>query len=654
MSRSESTPTPDGIRALSPDLANQPENKYRSLFESLDIGFCLCELLVDDAGRPFDYRFLEVNPVFAEQTGLKDAAGKTALELVPNLEPSWIELYGRVALTGEPAHFEQGSDAMGRWFDVRASRIGAPGQRRFAILFQDISARRNAETQLARALADLRESKSRFDLVRDGAQVGFWFCDLPFDKLIWDDRVKEHFWLPSESDVTIETFYAQLHRDDRERTRLAIDESIANHTQYDIEYRTLSPDGREKWIRAIGRTFYDGELQPIRFDGVTFDISDQKRAEQELLEADRRKDEFLAMLAHELRNPLAPIRHAAQVLKVTVPGDANQQWARDVIERQTQHITQLVDDLLDVSRITQGKIALRPIRLAVASVIERAVEAIRPVAETRGQTLTVTLPEAPLEIEGDSTRLVQVLSNLLNNASKFSHDGGRIAVTTSAEGSQAVIRVTDDGVGIARELLPRVFELFTQADRSLDRSQGGLGIGLTLVRLLVDRHGGTVEASSDGPGRGSEFVVRLPLAAIEGASAVSPAQPPSPDVTHRGPLRVLVVEDNADSAEMLSVMLELHGYETAIASDGLAALEEAQRFQPNAILCDIGLPGMTGYEVAQRVRALPVKVQPRMVALTGYGQDDDRRRAADAGFDHHLVKPVEPQALFALLDSLLD
>jgi len=753
------------------------EEKYRKIFETIGAGFCLCEMLVDAAGTPVDYRFLEVNPEFERHAGLKNAAGKTALELVPNLEAHWIERYGTVALTGEPAHFEEGSAAMGRWFDIRAYRVGQPQERQFAILFQDITARRQAETQLARALGELRESASRFDLVKDGAQVGFWFCDLPFDKLIWDNRVKEHFWLPPDAEVTIETFYEQLHPADRERTRQAIEASIGNRTRYDIEYRTCSDRGEERWIRAIGRTFYDSLGNPIRFDGVTLDhterrrmedalreseerfrnmadhapvmiwmtdaagrctflseswyaftgqtpatglglgwldaahpddrevagetflssnaryeafrldyrlrradgsyawaidsatprfgpdgeflgyigsvldITERKHAETALLEADRRKDEFLAMLAHELRNPLAPIRHAVEVLKADGVDDASQHWARGVIERQTRHITRLVDDLLDVSRITQGKIALRLERVSVAAVLEGAVEATRPIAETRRQSLAMVAPPAPLHVEGDPTRLVQIVSNLLNNACKFTDEVGRITVTATREGAEAVIRVRDDGIGIPPEMLSRVFELFTQADRSLDRSQGGLGIGLTLVRLLVGLHGGTVEAHSDGVGRGSEFVVRLPLAAVDdldvGASA--PSEPPR--VAGNSPVRVLVVEDNRDSAEMLSILLSLNGYQTQVAYDGPAALETASRFLPQFTLCDIGLPGMSGYELARQLRA-QYGAEARLVALSGYGQEEDRRRSAQAGFDDHLVKPVEPEVLLSVLKAL--
>jgi PAS domain S-box-containing protein len=723
-----------------------------------------------------DSRYRWVNRAYTQWFGMPVPAvvGRTMREVVG--EEAWRTIGPNVAaaLAGERVDYEAEVNYRNvgmRWIHAvyTPHRDGAGAVVGVVVMVHDV-------TENRRAAETLRETTSRFDLVRDGAEVGFWFCDLPFDKLIWDNRVKEHFWLPPDAEVTIETFYERLHPDDRERTRRAIDASIANRTQYDIEYRTLSDGGDEKWIRAIGRTFYDAHANPIRFDGVTLDITarrrmedavresearfrnmadhapvmiwmtdaagsctylseswytftgqtpetglglgwldathpddrelageiflaanarheafrldyrlrradgayawaidsatprfgpageflgyigsvlditERKHMEDALKENDRRKDEFLAMLAHELRNPLAPIRHAAEVLKVTVPGDPSQQWARDVIERQTQHITRLVDDLLDVSRITRGKITLRPERLPVAAVVERAVEAIRPVAEARRQTVSVTLPPESLEVEGDSTRLVQVLSNLLSNASKFNNDFGRIAVTVSREGADVVIRVADNGIGIPRELVPRVFELFTQADRSLDRSQGGLGIGLTLVRLLVERHGGTVEAHSEGSGSGSEFVVRLPLAA--GDRVIAAPRVEAEGTAIRTAKRVLIVEDNEDAAEMLRMLLSVHGYEIEVANDGAAALEAARRFQPHVIVCDIGLPHMTGYEVAQQLHAMAGDALPTLIALSGYGQDEDRRRASEAGFEYHLVKPVEPQALIALLDSL--
>ena len=513
---------------------------------------------------------------------------------------------------------------------------------------RDITERKEAEDRL-------RASEMRAELVREATQVGFWFCDLPFDTLIWDARVKDHFWLPHDATVTIDTFYAQLHPDDRERTRQAIDESIANHTAYDIEYRTRSSDADEKWIRAIGRTFYDPQSNPVRFDGVTLDITDRKAAEEALLENDQRKDQFLAMLAHELRNPLAPIRHAAQVLKSLGTADAGTPWAGEVIERQTQHLTRLVDDLLDVSRFTQGKITLHREALELSKVIDRAVEANRPLADACHQQLIVTIPATPVSVNGDLTRLVQVVSNLLNNAIKYTPDGGVIAIEATSEEGTAVVRVRDNGVGIPPELLHTIFNLFSQVDRSLDRSQGGLGIGLTLVQSIVGMHGGTVEARSAGEQRGSEFIVRLPLA--PDTTAAARAMPPlgDGDVANPGvrqPLRVLIIEDNNDAAEVLGFLLRGLGHEIRLAFDGETGLDAAAQFDPHVILCDLGLPGVDGYAIAERVRARPSSAGVKLIALSGYGQVEDKRRAAVAGFDDYLVKPVEPSVLFRLFDSL--
>ena len=371
-----------------------------------------------------------------------------------------------------------------------------------------------------------------------------------------------------------------------------------------------------------------------------------------LRDADRRKDEFLAMLAHELRNPLAPIRNAVQVLKLVGPEDTRQTWAREVIERQTQHLMRLVDDLLDVSRITRGKVTLAREPLDLATIVHRAVEASRPLIDSRHHQLTLALPSEPVRLEGDLTRLVQVVGNLLNNAAKYTDEGGHIRIEAAQQGGEAVIRVQDNGMGLPSDLLPHIFDLFIQADRSLDRSQGGLGIGLTLVRQLVEMHGGHVEARSDGPGHGSEFIVRLPAAASTAAAARAGAEVGESASPAPRALKILVVEDNVDSAEMMSYLLKLGGHEVRTVHDGPAALEVALTFEPQAVLCDIGLPGMNGYEVAARLREQPELRKTPLIALTGYGQEEARRRAKEAGFDYHLVKPVEPAALDALLDSL--
>jgi PAS domain S-box-containing protein len=426
--------------------------------------------------------------------------------------------------------------------------------------------------------------------------------------------------------------------------RMRMGERVPN-----VEARFRMKSGEER-TGVISSTIIEVDSRPCVLSSV-IDITVRKEAEEKLREANQRKDEFLAMLAHELRNPLAPIRNAAQVLKLVGPQDANQQWAREVIERQTKHLTHLVDDLLDVSRITRGKVTLVREPLDLATIIHRAIETSRPLIESSRHQLTVVLPPETVRLDGDVTRLVQVVGNLLNNAAKFTEEGGQIRIEAAREGAEAVIRVRDNGLGLPADLLPHVFDLFTQADRSLDRSQGGLGIGLTLVRRLVEMHGGRVEAQSDGPGRGSEFIVRLPAAVADNSTGSDAAVGESARSAPRA-LKILLVEDNVDSAEMMSFLLELNGHEVRTAHDGAEALEAARVFEPQVVLCDIGLPGMNGYEVAARLREQPALKQTSLIALTGYGQEDARLRSKAAGFDYHLVKPVEPDALNALLNLI--
>ncbi len=367
----------------------------------------------------------------------------------------------------------------------------------------------------------------------------------------------------------------------------------------------------------------------------------------QLKEADRRKDEFLAMLAHELRNPLAPLRNALYIVRQRGPerrAVSRQAW--DLMDRQIGHLVRLVDDLLDVSRITRGRVELRKEVIDLAEVATRAVEAARPLIDARRHRLTYEGPPEPVRVEADPVRLTQVIGNLLNNAAKYTDEGGRITLTVGREVREAVVRVRDTGTGIPPEMLPAVFDLFTQAERTLDRAQGGLGIGLTLVRSLVEMHGGTVQVFSAGVGAGSEFVVRLPAL----AGAVEGGAGPGPGVAAAvTPRRILVVDDNVDSAESLALLLRLAGHRARTAHNGPGALAAARDFRPEVVLLDIGLPGMDGYEVARRLREWADGERVLLVAQTGYGQEDDRCRSRQAGFDAHLIKPVDPSVLQALL-----
>jgi two-component system CheB/CheR fusion protein len=374
-----------------------------------------------------------------------------------------------------------------------------------------------------------------------------------------------------------------------------------------------------------------------------------RRRADEIAAADRRKDQFLAMLAHELRNPLAPIRNAVELMRQVETLDPSFQPNREMVERQVKNMARLVDDLLDVSRITQGSIRLRKEPVELRNILERAVDGTRPLIESRGHQLILELPRDPIRLDADPTRLEQVVTNLLNNAAKYTMPGGHIWLSAELDGKEAVVRVRDTGIGVPPDVLGRVFEPFVQTDGSLARTEGGLGIGLTLVRSLVEMHGGQVEAHSPGLGQGSEFTIRLP------ARVAQPAELPAPPVSETAvrplarPLRILVVEDNVDAAESLATLLRVWGHDVQVVHDGLQALDAARGRRPEVVLLDIGLPGLDGYQVARRLREDLGLGGALLVAMTGYGQPEDRRRSREAGIHHHFVKPVEPFVLRNLL-----
>jgi signal transduction histidine kinase len=387
------------------------------------------------------------------------------------------------------------------------------------------------------------------------------------------------------------------------------------------------------------------------------EVAERARAEQALKEADRHKDEFLAMLAHELRNPLAPIRNAVHLMKLKPLGDPQLQLSRDIIERQLIQLSRLVDDLLDVSRITRGKINLARRRVELSDLVARAVETVAPTIESRGHTLEVVIPKRALMIYGDPMRLTQALGNVLANAAKYTDNGGSITLRAQRRRRDIEITVSDTGIGIVPDVLPCIFDLFTQLDRRTGRHQGGLGIGLALVRQLVEMHGGTVSASSEGPGKGSEFLIRLPLSIernsaseAQGGEAVAAVPPGKPlEPVRRPQRRILVADDNADARESLATLLALNGHEVYKAEDGSDALETAERCRPDVALLDIGMPRANGYEVARHIRGQPWGRGMVLIALTGWGQESDRRLSHEAGFDSHLTKPVDPHVLDELL-----
>ena len=435
-------------------------------------------------------------------------------------------------------------------------------------------------------------------------------------------RQREHAAGDREAAASVREAAASL-REDAAALREEVQRAVAD-LQSDVEVRTAD-------LREANQNLIIAALL----------AQDLKEAAQK---TQRRQEEFLAMLAHELRNPLAPIRTAAELLAQLDTREPALTLIREVIQRQVEHMARLLDDLLDASRVTSGKVNLQRRPTAVGEFIDLAVKTCCGVIDAQHQLLTLDLPLEPLYVDGDQVRLVQVIGNLLHNAAKYTQKGGTIAVSARPDGDTVVIRVRDNGMGISAEALPHIFELFTQEDRSLSRSQSGLGIGLTVVRNMVALHGGTVEASSGGLGRGAEFTVTLPRTRHAPEAALA-----SPEKVAAAPARILLVDDNADANVLLSMLLSLSGHEVEMAADGPGALEAFARVQPQVVVCDIGLPGMNGYEVAERMRALAGEAKVLLIALTGYDGLEYRARSMAAGFDHHLTKPVDVDVILRLI-----
>ena len=502
-------------------------------------------------------------------------------------------------------------------------------------------------------------SQSRLLLAMSSARMGVWDWDIATGRVQWSGELESLYGLPKGGfDGTYEAFRALIHPDDQDRVESEIRKAVETRSLYDSEFRIRGADGVVRWSGARGQVVLDRAGRPARMVGVGIDITRQKALEEELRlraeqmsEADRRKDEFLAMLAHELRNPLAPIVHAVELLGRGGPEIAER--ARKIIGRQSEHLTRLVDDLLDVSRITRGTVRLEVRRVALTEAISSTLDTWRQTFEQRGQELVVDLPGEPLWVDVDPTRLAQAVSNLLQNAASFTPHGGRITVSARENAGEVVLRVRDTGAGMTPEVLATVFEPFVQGPPPAGGRPGGLGLGLTLVRRLVELHGGTAAGVSEGPGTGSEFIIRLPTARLalqSGESRDGGSEAPAPMRPEEGGRRVLVVDDNADAREALRFLLEDEGHEVRTAADGPEALAVAASFVPDVVLLDIGLPGMDGYEVARRLRDLPQCRSVFIAAVSGYGQPEDRIRSQEAGFDEHLLKPVSAGPLLALLE----
>ncbi|MBX6312540.1 MAG: response regulator [Isosphaeraceae bacterium] len=504
--------------------------------------------------------------------------------------------------------------------------------------------------------ADLAASLERQSAALAAARTGTWRWEIASGRSTHDPNMSRLLGRPAvEATLPIQDVLGIVHPEDRAALAATLDRVLRGEgADYEAEFRVIWPDGTIRWLKDQGKLVRDEADRPQYLTGISVDITERRRAEEELrrhneqlAEADRRKDEFLAMLAHELRNPLAAIAGALRLAEGSEADPEDHGWALGVIDRQVRHLNRLIDDLLDVSRISRGKVQLRTEPLDLAPLVARAAEAVRPLIEARGHALSIALAPGPLRLVADPTRLEQVLVNLLSNAAKYTEEGGRIALEARRAGDQIVVAVSDNGIGIPPEMLPQIFELFTQVERSLDRSQGGLGIGLTLVKSLVELHGGSVAVASEGPGRGSTFTLRLPAAAPGPAPRPEPARA-EPTRAQPG-RRILVVDDNPDLAQGLSKLLTRSGHRVRTVHDGPSALEAARTEPPEVVLLDLSLPGLDGYQVARALRREAGLDRALIIAISGYAREQDRRRSHEASCDHHLVKPVDFDALLALL-----
>jgi len=596
-------------------------------------------------------RYAYVNDEAARAFGRpkEDLYGRTDDEIFPPETAQQFQENDRLALAGETGRMTieslEHEDGTVHYSMVTKFAIpGADGQpAMIAGMAFDITDWRRAEQALS-------ESEARFRFLAEMIPSFVWTA-APDGSVTYANRRWLDYCGQTLAENAADWGRQIVHPDDYERCMSQWMEALREGLEFEIEVRNRRWDGAYRWFvtRAVPLRDADGRI--TSWFGVTTDIHDQKEMQERLREADRRKDEFLATLAHELRNPLAPIRNSLHLLRVGEPA-ANPSAVVDMMERQVDHMVRLVDDLLEVSRITLGKIELRRERVELADVLRNALETSMPSLSEAGHRLERRLPDEPVLLDADPVRLAQIIANLLNNAAKYTERPGVVELEARVEEADLVVSVRDDGRGIEPEFLPRVFEMFTQADHSTGRSRGGLGIGLTLAQSLARMHGGRIEARSDGAGKGSTFVVRLPVVIDgESGSREEPGTASSPAVERR---RILVTDDVADSAESLAMLLRLWGHDARVAMSGQEALDAVERHPVDVVLLDIDLPDMQGYEVARRLRARPDGGGLRLVAMTGFGQAEDRRRSAAAGFDAHMVKPVDPAALKAFLSASPD
>ena len=599
-----------------------------------------------------DFVFELANDAYQELVGARDLLGRSVSEALPEVSgQGFMELLGEV--------YRSGTAYIGRGVAVRLHRSRGPEsqmeERYVDFIYQPILdeaghvsgifVEGSDVTEAVQATAALRESEQRMLQLANTIQHLAWMAKPDGIPVWFNDRWYAYTGTTPEQ-MHGAGWASLVHPDDLPAEIARWEVCMRTGQPYEGEMRLRGGDGEYRLFHGVAAPVRDGSGNIVQWFGTNTDVTEMRAAQRALLEASRRKDEFLAMLAHELRNPLAPISTAAHLLRAIGNDDPRVQQASAIISRQVGHMVALVDDLLDVSRVTRGLVELQPEPLDLASVVADAVEQVRPVHESRGHALHISLPDPPPRLVGDRTRLTQVVCNLLHNAAKYTPPGGRIDLRAVAGGGRLRLSVEDNGIGIEAGLLPEVFTLFTQAARTPDRQQGGLGIGLALVRGLVELHGGTVSAHSDGPGLGARFTIDLPL-----APPGMPRQAPAQEVAAVGVrgCRIMVVDDNLDAAQSLAELLAEQGYTVAVHDDPATALAAANTERHDALVLDIGMPGMDGCELARRIRAGAASADALLIALTGYGQPQDRAHSFEAGFDAHLVKPAELAELLALL-----